>query len=442
MAAVSSLFAGLRKPDGMPSFAPRRFYYLVGIWLAVAFLLIVGNQYLAGSSLSSSWHFPFVTDDGTLSIPTAFGSNKRSKLRVAIFESAGVHDEVTSALISTFGGLHDVDLQMYQQKPRYNMSAIVDEFTLTSPIRNITHPNSLRNDTLDANPPHVIVSATCELDTAWRKETWETVLTESNTFLFCLAHHADQWVEGDNVAMMKRFAAQNRLDMISLSNHTANYLRTKSLPTWENGDSVNVRVLPPIFPVNAPGPASKTDLNLAMQGDFSSARRDYQGIFGGLTGVIEKVDTLANTDNVTLHLLGHGKKPKVPDNVKDRVVFDASLSYPDFYAILSTAYAVLPAFATDHYFDRKASSTVPASIIAGVPLVASEELLNSYTYLPREATWVIQEGESEMDTVKRIISDHAGFEKRRWLVADTRERLLRENIANAHDWIVEALKRL
>jgi hypothetical protein len=442
MAAAASLFAGLRKPDSMASFAPRRFYYLVGIWLTVATLLILGNQYLAGSGLASNWHFPFVTDDGTISLPSwSSQGNQRSKLRVALIESAGVHDEVTSALIHAFGGQHDVDLMMYQKRQRYNMSAIVDEFDLVSPIKNITLPTVLRNDTLE-NPPHVVVSTTCELDTNWRKEVFETVLTESNSYLFCLVHHADQWTKGSNVNMVKRFAAEGRLDMITLSNHTAEFLKTKALPTWEHGENVRIRVLPPIFPVDAPGPASKTELNLAMQGDFSSARRDYQGIFGGLTSVIEKVNTLPTTDNVTLHLLGHGKKPKVPEEIRNRVVFDENLSYPDFYAILSTAYAVLPAFATNHYYDRKASSTVPASIIAGVPLVASEELLKSYTYLPREATWEIKTGESELDAVRRIIGDEAEFEKKRWLIADTRERILKENIENVHTWIVEALKRL
>lgn len=439
--AASSLFAGLRKPDSMASFAPRRFYYLVGIWLTVATLLVLGNSYLGDSSLTN-WHFPFVTDDGTISLPSWSSSNgHRGKLRVAMLEAAGVHDEVTSALVHAFGGQHDVDLMMYQKKQRYNMSAIVDDFELASPIQNITFPTALRDDTRE-NPPHIVISTTCELDTNWRKEVFETILTESNAYLFCLVHHADQWTKGSNVNMVKRFAAESRLDMIALSNHTAKYLAEHALPTWDNGENVRIRVLPPIFPVNTPGPDSRTKLNLAMQGDFSSKRRDYQGIFHGLGGVIEKVDTLTSVNDVTLHLLGHGKRPEVPASVKNRIVFDADLSYPDFYAILSRAMAVLPAFATKDYFDRKASSTIPASIIAGAPIVASEELLQSYTYLPREATWVVEEGETELDTVRRVIGDQAEFEKKRWLIADLRERLLKENVENVHTWIVEALKRL
>ncbi|KAH8168464.1 hypothetical protein LIA77_11728 [Sarocladium implicatum] len=442
MAAPASLFAGLRKPETMPTRAPKRFYYLVAVWLAVATLLVLGNTYLTDSSLATSWRFPFVTDDGTIALPSwSSQSNHRGKLRVSMVEAAGVHDEVTSALVHAFGGQHDVDLRLYQKRQRYNMSAIVDEFSLSSPIQNITHVDHFWNDSM-ALPPHVVVSTTCELDLNWRKNAFRAVLRETNAYLFCLVHHADQWTKGANVNVAKEFAAEGRLDMITLSKHTADFLAKNALSTWDDGENVAVHILPPIFPVHAPGSENAAELNLAMQGDFSSARRDYQGIFGGLGSVVEKVNTLPGIDSVTLHLLGHGKHPNVPDNVKSRVVFDENLSYPDFYTILSRAFAVLPSFATKEYYDRKASSTVPASIIAGAPLIANEELLESYSYLPREATWVVREGESELDTALRIIGDQEEFEKKRWLIADTRERLLKENQENVHSWIVNALKKL
>ena len=426
----------------MASRAPKRFYYLVAIWLTVATLLVLGNKYLIDSSLTTNWRFPFVTDDGTIALPSwSTQSDHRGKLRVYMVEAAGVHDEVTSALVHAFGGQHDVDLVMYQKRQRYNMSAIVDDFSLMSPIQNITHVDHFWNDSL-LLPPHVVVSTTCELDLNWRKNAFRAVLRETNAYLFCLVHHADYWKKGSNVNVAKEFAAECRLDMITLSKHTADFLAKDALSTWDNGENVAVHILPPIFPAEAPGPANNAQLNLAMQGDFSSARRDYQGIFGGLGGVIEKVNTLPGVDKVTLHLLGHGKHPEVPENVKSRVVFDENLSYPRFYSILSEAFAVLPSFATKEYFDRKASSTVPASIIAGAPLIATEELLESYTYLPREATWVVREGESELDTARRIIGDQQEFEKKRWLIADTRERILRENRENVHSWIVNALKKL
>jgi hypothetical protein len=358
-----------------------------------------------------------------------------------MMEAAGVHDEVTSALVHAFGGQPDVELMMYQHHQRYNMSAIVDEFDLVSPIKNITTPFALLNDTLHT-PPHIVISTTCELDTTFRKDVFDALLTKSNAHLFCLVHHADQWTQGDNVQVVKQFAAEGRLDMLALSNHTAQYLKAHALPQWEHSEGVHIRVLPPIFPVKTPGPAHQAELSLAMQGDFSSARRDYQRIFSGLSSVMEKVDTLPAADNVTLHLLGHGEKPKVPEPIKHRVVFNEDLSYPDFYSILSTAYAVLPAFATPHYYDRKASSTVPASIIAGAPLVASEELLAAYTYLPREATWEVKENESELDTVRRIIGNYEEFENKRRFIAKTRQRLLKQNIKDVHTWLVEALQRM
>ena len=113
-----------------------------------------------------------------------------------------------------------------------------------------------------------------------------------------------------------------------------------------------------------------------MQGDYAPERRDYKRIFGSLGNVVKKINgtvDLTNgqpADKVKLHLIGHGPHVQVPENIRNNVAFDEDLSYPDFYRLLSKSYAVIPAFASDTYLDRKASSTVPASLIAGVPLVA------------------------------------------------------------------------
>lgn len=432
----------LRKPEGMASLAPRRFYHLVGIWLAVAFFLVVGHSYLTGSGLVSNWQLPFVAGDGSTGfrkIPDTV--HERNQLKVAILEAAGVHDEVVSALIHAFGGQKHVNLRMYQKNSRYNMDAIVKEFELASPIIDTQKSWDIEKDIIH-DPPHVVVSTTCELDTKMRKAAFTALLEKSNAYLFCLCHHADQWDEGINVDWARKFAAKNRLDMITLSNHTGEFLAENGVSKWgEDGRNVKIRVLPPVFPAGTLGPKDG-EINLAMQGDYASERRDYIGIFKDFDSVIARAKKLGATDDVTLHLVGHGKHPAVPDNIKERVTFDESLSYPEFYSILSSSYAVLPAFATEEYFDRKASSTVPASIIAGAPLIATEELLEAYTYLPREAAWVVKHGETELATVRRIIGDQYEFEKKRWLVADLREKLLKENVENVHQWIVEGLRKV
>ncbi len=52
------------------------------------------------------------------------------------------------------------------------------------------------------------------------------------------------------------------------------------------------------------------------------------------------------------------------------------------------ALAVVPAFASDHYYTTKASSSVAAALICGTPLLASAELLAAYSYLHANATFL------------------------------------------------------
>jgi len=108
---------------------------------------------------------------------------------------------------------------------------------------------------------------------------------------------------------------------------------------------------------------------------------------------------------------------------------------------MSKSFAVLPAFASETYFDRKASSTIPAALIAGAPIVATEELLKAYSYMPREATWVARPGEGEMDVIERVIDDRDGFLKRRQAVRDFTKSLLEQNQANTKAWINEAFEK-
>ena len=93
--------------------------------------------------------------------------------------------------------------------------------------------------------------------------------------------------------------------------------------------------------------------------------------------------------NITLHLLGYGNSPNIPPPLADHVMLNPGLSYPDFYSLLSSSMAIIPAFANNQYLDRKASSSVPAALIAGTPLIASRELLDAYSYLDEDSVFMM-----------------------------------------------------
>lgn len=141
------------------------------------------------------------------------------------------------------------------------------------------------------------------------------------------------------------------------------------------------------------------ELVFAMQGDYDSRRRDYQAIFSQLEKFFGSDELSDENKKLNLHLLGHGPEPLVPASVKEHVFFDSSLDYLDYYALLSRSFALLPSFTTDEYLDRKASSSIPAALIGGTPLVATQAMLDAYSYLTNDVVWFQQERETDMDVV-------------------------------------------
>lgn len=415
----------------------------LGVLLFIAFFFFGIRS--SDDGRTSPWRSPFTTDDGLLSFIGYGGGGKASKepTRIAILESAGVHDEVSAALVHAFGGQANSELSLYLAKQRYHSDKIINNFTLEAPIVGINNSLLFEEHVNTLPAPHVLVSTTCELDLIRDdiKRPLDKLLHNSTTHLFCLVHHADRWKDGKHVDVVRSWPA-DRIDFIGLSQHTVDFFKSKTLSEWHLNETVTMRTFPPVFPVALPEPDPSAGLSLAMQGDYSSGRRDYKGIFEHLGEVIHKVkeaNFATDEKTVSLHLIGHGNPPEVPENVRDHVVFDQSLSYPDFYALLSKAFSILPAFASDTYFDRKASSTVPASLIAGAPLVASEELLKAYSYLPREVTWVAEPGETEMATIRRVIVDRDAYIQKRQAVRDACVRLAEENRGHVKEWIAEAL---
>lgn len=423
--------------------APRRRLTLVWLFVLLALGLFFFFYHDAAWSAARNWKVPFVTDTGVTNF-NATGTEENA--RVSIIETGGTHDEVTSALVTAFGGLPNVDLTLMLRRQRYNMQEIMDTFNLASPISKIISHDDLGSVVAADTLPHILVSTTCELDLENKAQEFRDLLKRGETYLFCLMHHADRWRDGKHVNVVREFIEQDMADFVGLSQHTVDFLQRDTAEKWEHELNYTAHVLPPVFPVNLPDPDPE-GLSLAMQGDYSSGRRDYQHTFEQLGHVIGELRTKAASEEeknkkVTLHVIGHGQTPSVPDELKENVIFDQDLSYPDFYGTLSGAFTIIPAFANDEYFDRKASSTVPAALIAGAPIVASEQLLEAYTYLPREAVWLSEPGEDEMDTIKRVVGDTAGYQERMGKVKETQQKIMDENIEHVAEWINAAVAKV
>ena len=67
--------------------------------------------------------------------------------------------------------------------------------------------------------------------------------------------------------------------------------------------------------------------------------------------------------------------------------------YLRFYRAMFRSYALLPMIANPSYFEYKSSSTIGASLATGVPLVADEAMLTTYSILDESTVFVQRPGE-------------------------------------------------
>lgn len=410
------------------------------------------EQQLSTSTAASSTTLPTATQTQTQKdvtvVPTASPS---APVTITLVETGGSHDEVTAAIVHAFGHQPNVALSLFQLTQRYGMGKIMDTFNVSASIVRKKSTFDFNKSVKEDPHPQILISTTCELDILKLSEGFEGLLAGGQTYLLCVIHHADRWIKSDHADKVRPWVEKRMVDFVALSEHTADFLRTKAISAWDYDAVADVQVLPPVFPVNLTDPASEPDaknqISLAMQGDYDTSRRDYKSIFGRLDDIVQAAHAMAKgkdekAPEVKLHLVGHGSKPKVPDNVKNYTVFDEDVSYIDFYTLLSRSFALLPSFASKEYYDRKASSSVPAALIGGVPLVASDELLAAYSYLPREAAWLSKPDELEIDVVKRVLADPAEREKKRGIIQAACRDLVEKNTAHVAEWINKALERL
>jgi hypothetical protein len=372
--------------------------------------------------------------------------NVPETIQVAILETVRAHDEVDAALVHSIASQPNVNLTFYQQDARYGSEKIVNAFGLnyTGPL----NPDHFMGTDKHTTIPDFLVLTTSELALRGAPKRLEALLAQGKTRLICIVHHADHWAEEQRKADIRPWVDANMVEFWTLSPHTATFLSntiaawdSNADEPWDNPPAPPIRVFVPVFPVAAPNATATEkatqDLSFAMQGDYDPHRRDYKHIFERLGNFLAAGE---GERNVSMHLLGQGQRPSVPENVASHVFFDQGLSYVDFYGLLSKVSAVLPGFASPEYLDRKASSSVPAALIAGTPLVADRRLLAAYAYVEEESVWLQEDGENEFDVVERMLSSTTEQRAEKSEHAkQNAQRIIQGNIRRVGEWFEEGI---
>jgi len=374
--------------------------------------------------------------------------NESETTRVTIVESGGSHEEVVAAFVFAFGSQPNVELSLYLLLKRFGLPELIDSFALSSdqkPKIKSSHdlPKLYDNSTI----PHILVLTTCELDLIRLEQSIGAILAyNSNTHLFCVVNNGDIWIKDQKLELVTlEWIHQERITFVTLSPHTQEYFKSKSIKNWKLKDEVVVRHLVPVYPVPREGKldhlVEDDGLAFSMQGTYDNKKRDYASVFSQLEDFLSSPGLdRSEVSKIILHVVGHGSAPLAPETIRDHVVIDSDLEYLDYYPLLSRTIALLPAFATDDYLDRKASSSVPTSLMAGIPLVADQYILDAYSYLPKEVVWFQRENQTYMEVVESIIQMPA--ERREQTMEYVQRRcsaIIEENIVTIGQWINSAL---
>lgn len=340
-------------------------------------------------------------------------------VHVALLETSGSHDEVTAALYYAIASVPGVYVSMHLALQRFgieNVFAWIRRRYKLSPY-SISPPYQFHSD--KTHSPDAIVLTTCEQDVY----VVDTALHfhfqhgPKHQKLVCVMHHTDRFPSVEQ--RVRRWARTGRLRFITLSTHTAHALRQEldRFPQETYG-KVNIHVFPPVFPVPLdPNPPPTDRLSIAIQGNFEDSRRNYLKTLLEFERMIEELpERIAS--RLQFILAGSGKHVGVPNKVMPYVSVNFTLDFIPYYNLLHEAFALIPAFADEGYYNTKASSSIPASFIASSPILGSQRLMESYGYLTHESMWYSDDAElSEMNAVYELLREHFdddGLEKQSW----------------------------
>lgn len=382
-------------------------------------------------------------------LPTVVLSHDRP-ITFVVTENQKAHDEVVAPLIQSFSNV-----------PGANFTAIflsrMDRFGSFEMYRNLELPIAVPapRDYMKEmvpfvleNPPDFIIATSCGYDTF---DEYAPLLQNAKTHIFCTVHHSDNWKDWFFGLFEKKlgdWVKAGRVDFLTLSPHVAKTL-PDSLLNWKEVKWLEhfppIRTFPPVFTFNHPEPDPlQTDhIEFALQGNYQEDRRNFTRVFEELERAKQQLESAGTSTKVKLHLVGSGPtKPVVPGQVKEMVQFDENLNYTDFYTTLGGMTAILPAFADEGYFTHKASSSVPASLIAGSPLVATRKLLDAYSYLDESTVWLQKDDQSDFDVLWQVMrKPREERENKGHAVKAAAAALIEKNKAAVTHWVEVALAK-
>ncbi|KAL7414541.1 hypothetical protein BDY24DRAFT_385586 [Mrakia frigida] len=346
--------------------------------------------------------------------------------RVMVASHFTAHEDVYMSLVHTLSSLlpSPKNVRVYAAEFRWGFADIVEQIGLY-PGKTYHDPATLAGDLAKTDlfgavkgdvgkKADMVVLGTCEIDMEhFSEDLFKQYLArpaDDKFTLVCIVHNAFavEWLIKYGADWVKEGA----LRIMPISDHVKRAflyhfdLWADTADTHQVGyEYVPVHVHIPVLPLKLPTKPAKNEMltNAVIQGSFDPNRRDFEGVFQDL---IEELDAdprpwgyhpLSSTTSPTtylpikddpsippfyLHLAGNGDIT-VPEKLAHIVKVHVGLSYPDFFALMSSMDVALLAFSASQkggYFEVQASSSVAMAVMCEVPLLTTHHIRKVYTY--------------------------------------------------------------
>ncbi|KAJ6513047.1 hypothetical protein C8R45DRAFT_812313 [Mycena sanguinolenta] len=342
----------------------------------------------------------------------------------------------------------------------------------------------------------LVILGTCEVDLRggpWSEEllaAWDARDAAHKFQLVCIVHNVrdDGWQH-----WITQWSQRNAIRILPISEHVAAAFKRSFLINADSPDPtirsagyeyIPVDVHVPVLdvPVIVNRSSSRILSDAVIQGSFSTDRRDYVEIFAELKESLERdptvwgylplgteedasyvVDTTLPDPPFRLFLIGSGWL-EIPQELKNMVLVRDGLSYPDFYQLMSQMDICVPAFSTQDngYYDDQASSTFAMAVECNVPLLVTERIRRTYTYVDDDRVVVTRPpAMREIEALRALRSGDASYFLNRvripldsptahaastllrlgWMRSEEESRQVKQKIWHDNERVVERLLR-
>ncbi|KAK9863131.1 hypothetical protein WJX84_009913 [Apatococcus fuscideae] len=137
-----------------------------------------------------------------------------------------------------------------------------------------------------------------------------------------------------------------------------------------------------------------------VQGKIDPHRRNYAAL---IEGILQRPGLLEHP-GFTLRLVGSAANADVDFVLAGKIwaVTDRS-SFKDYWRELQSSLAIVPAFSNSRYLDSAASSTLFTSVLLGIPIIADDDILKTYSYLTKDDVLYQSSLETVYDVMARYV---------------------------------------